>query len=115
MGLWSKEQLRAFIKENNLVTAQDAQNALKDLFAETLQEMRIIQGNQVFGDSQALKFHLRFRARHDLLPDSETISSIESISPCPAWEITSSLPVNQAWLYGFSVSESLYLGGTDMT
>lgn len=35
MGLWSKEQLRAFIKENNLVTAQDAQNALKDLFAET--------------------------------------------------------------------------------
>lgn len=39
MGLWSKEQLRAFIKENNLVTAQDVQNALKDLFAETLQEM----------------------------------------------------------------------------
>lgn len=39
MGLWSKEQLRSFIKENNLVTAQDAQNALKDLFAETLQEM----------------------------------------------------------------------------
>ncbi|MBP2117225.1 transposase-like protein [Cohnella lubricantis] len=39
MGLLSKEQLRAFIKENGLVTAQDAQNALKDLFAETLQEM----------------------------------------------------------------------------
>lgn len=39
MGLWTKEQLRSFIKENNLVTAQDAQNALKDLFAETLQEM----------------------------------------------------------------------------
>ncbi|MFH5184836.1 IS256 family transposase [Paenibacillus sp. TAB 01] len=39
MGLWTKEQLRAFIKENKLVTAQDAQNALKDLFAETLQEM----------------------------------------------------------------------------
>ncbi|MFC0216756.1 IS256 family transposase [Paenibacillus chartarius] len=39
MGLWSKEQLRQFIKENKLVTAQDAQNALKDLFAETLQEM----------------------------------------------------------------------------
>ncbi|WP_240422244.1 transposase, partial [Paenibacillus periandrae] len=32
-------QLRQFIKENKLVTAQDAQNALKDLFAETLQEM----------------------------------------------------------------------------
>src|SRR6185503_5742862 len=39
MGLWTKEQLRTFIKENKLVTAQDAQNALKDLFAETLQEM----------------------------------------------------------------------------
>ncbi|NTZ16374.1 IS256 family transposase [Paenibacillus sp. JMULE4] len=39
MGLWTKEQLRAFIKENKLVTAQDVQNALKDLFAETLQEM----------------------------------------------------------------------------
>jgi transposase-like protein len=35
----SKEQLRQFIKENKLVTAQDAQNALKDLFAETIQEM----------------------------------------------------------------------------
>lgn len=39
MGLWTKEQLRAFIKENKLVTAQDAQNALKELFAETIQEM----------------------------------------------------------------------------
>lgn len=39
MGLWTKEQLRSFIKENKLVTAQDAQNALKDLFAETIQEM----------------------------------------------------------------------------
>ncbi|SDE23987.1 Transposase (or an inactivated derivative) [Paenibacillus sp. UNCCL117] len=39
MGLWTKEQLRTFIKENKLVTAQDAQNALKDLFAETIQEM----------------------------------------------------------------------------
>lgn len=36
MGLWTKEQLRTFIKENKLVTAQDAQNALKELFAETL-------------------------------------------------------------------------------
>ncbi|WP_256832138.1 IS256 family transposase [Paenibacillus sp. Pae15] len=39
MGLWTKEQLRTFIKENKLVTAQDAQNALRDLFAETIQEM----------------------------------------------------------------------------
>lgn len=39
MGLWTKEQLRQFIKENKLVTAQDSQNTLKDLFAETIQEM----------------------------------------------------------------------------
>ncbi|WP_310551136.1 IS256 family transposase [Paenibacillus glufosinatiresistens] len=39
MGLWTKQQLREFIKENNLVSAQDAQNALKELFAETIQEM----------------------------------------------------------------------------
>ncbi|MGC6589890.1 oxidoreductase, partial [Paenibacillus sp. Dod16] len=25
MGLWTKQQLREFIKENNLVSAQDAQ------------------------------------------------------------------------------------------
>lgn len=39
MGLWTKEQLRSFIKENKLVAAQDAQNALKDLFSETIQEI----------------------------------------------------------------------------
>ena len=39
MGLWTKEQLRQFIKENKLVTAQEAQNAMKDLCAETVQEM----------------------------------------------------------------------------
>jgi putative transposase len=39
MGLWTKQQLKAFIKENKLVSAQDAQNALKNLFAETIQEM----------------------------------------------------------------------------
>ncbi|CAM4526197.1 hypothetical protein PAXY110619_29990 [Paenibacillus xylanexedens] len=35
MGLWSKQQIQEFIKKNNLVSAQDAQNAIKDLFAET--------------------------------------------------------------------------------
>jgi putative transposase len=39
MGLWTKEQRRQFIKENKLVSAMDVQNALKELFAETLQEM----------------------------------------------------------------------------
>jgi len=39
MGQWTKQQLRTFIKEKNLVTAEDAKNALKELFAETIQEM----------------------------------------------------------------------------
>ena len=39
MGILTKKQIRELIKEKNLVTAQDAQNALKELFAETLQEM----------------------------------------------------------------------------
>lgn len=39
MRLLNKEQLRQFIKENNLKSAQDVQNALKEMFAETLQEM----------------------------------------------------------------------------
>jgi len=34
-----KEVLREFIKENNLQTAEDVQNALKDVFSDTLQEM----------------------------------------------------------------------------
>ncbi|HEX2954876.1 MAG TPA: IS256 family transposase, partial [Bacillota bacterium] len=33
-----REVLRAFIKENNLVTVDDVQSAIKDLFADTLQE-----------------------------------------------------------------------------
>jgi len=36
---FSKEELRAFIKENNLVTAQDAQEAVKSLFGQLIQEM----------------------------------------------------------------------------
>jgi putative transposase len=43
MGLWTKEQLRQFIKENKLVSAMDAQNALKELFAETIQEMLVAE------------------------------------------------------------------------
>ena len=36
---WTKEQLRAFIRENGLASAEDAQQALKELFKDTLQEM----------------------------------------------------------------------------
>jgi len=39
MGLLSKEQLRELIKEKHLVTADDVQDMLKEMFAETLQEM----------------------------------------------------------------------------
>lgn len=39
MGILSKDQLRELIKEKHLVTAADVQNMLKEMFAETLQEM----------------------------------------------------------------------------
>lgn len=39
MKLLPKDQLRQFIKENNLKSVEDVQKTLKDLFAETLQEM----------------------------------------------------------------------------
>jgi putative transposase len=37
--LVSREELKKFIKDNNMTTAEDVQIMLKDLFAETLQEM----------------------------------------------------------------------------
>lgn len=40
MGMFTKEQLRQFISENNIQTAGDVQNALKNLFAETLHPRR---------------------------------------------------------------------------
>ncbi|ALS28934.1 MULTISPECIES: IS256 family transposase [Paenibacillaceae] len=39
MARFSKEQVKAFVKENNLKTMDDVQSALKELFAETLQSM----------------------------------------------------------------------------
>lgn len=38
-GIMDQEQRQAFRMENQYSEAQNAQNALKDLFAETLQEM----------------------------------------------------------------------------
>ena len=38
-NLMSKEQLKQWIKENNMKSVEDVQSALKELFAETLQEM----------------------------------------------------------------------------
>jgi putative transposase len=39
MSLMSKEQLKQWIKEKNMKSVDDIQSALKELFAETLQEM----------------------------------------------------------------------------
>lgn len=39
MSMVSKEQLRQFIKENELKSTEDVQTALRDLFASTMQEM----------------------------------------------------------------------------
>lgn len=36
---FSKDQVKAFVKDNNLKTMDDVQSALKELFAETLQSM----------------------------------------------------------------------------
>ena len=37
--MFSREVMKEFIRENNIVTAEDAQNAVKNLFADTLQEL----------------------------------------------------------------------------
>jgi transposase-like protein len=37
--LVSRAEIKQFIKENDLKTVEEVQNVLKDLFAETLQEM----------------------------------------------------------------------------
>lgn len=39
MGLMDKKQIREFIKENNIKTASDIQNVLKEMFKDAMQEM----------------------------------------------------------------------------
>jgi transposase-like protein len=39
MARFNKDQVKAFIRDNNLKTMDDVQSALKELFAETLQSM----------------------------------------------------------------------------
>lgn len=39
MARFNKDQVNAFVKDNNLKTMDDVQSALKELFAETLQSM----------------------------------------------------------------------------
>ncbi|MEK4073171.1 hypothetical protein MHI01_04655 [Paenibacillus sp. FSL M7-0656] len=50
MGIWTKQQLREFIFENNLVSAQDAQNVLKNLFAETISDRRSLAKDALPGN-----------------------------------------------------------------
>jgi len=47
--LVSRAALKQFIKENNLTTAEDVQEMLKDLFAETLQEMLEAEMDETLG------------------------------------------------------------------
>jgi transposase-like protein len=39
MSFFTDEQIKQFIKEGNLKTAQDIQNALKEMFGKTLETM----------------------------------------------------------------------------
>lgn len=41
MSLMSKEQIRQMIKKKNLKSAEDVQDTLKEMFADTLQEMLV--------------------------------------------------------------------------
>lgn len=50
LGIWTKQQLREFIFENNLVSAQDAQNVLKNLFAETISDRRSLAKDALPGN-----------------------------------------------------------------
>lgn len=47
--MFPREVMREFIKQNNIVTADDAQNAVKELFASTLQEMLEAELDQTLG------------------------------------------------------------------
>ncbi len=52
MNLLSKDQIRQLIKEGKLQTAEDVQTMLKDLFAETIQEMLEAEMNNQLGYSK---------------------------------------------------------------
>lgn len=54
MSMVPREQLRQFIKENNLKSAEDVQAAIRDLVASTMQEMLAVE----------LETHLGY-AKHD--------------------------------------------------
>ncbi|MDQ0195835.1 hypothetical protein [Paenibacillus wynnii] len=55
--MFTKEQLKSFIQENDIKTAGDIQNALKNLFADTLQE--VLFHNRTGTISNALAFMYR--------------------------------------------------------
>ena len=72
MGLWTKEQLRQFIKENKLVSAMDAQSALKELFAETIQEMLVGEMDTHLGYS-------KHETKEKLMPNSRNGKSKKTV------------------------------------
>lgn len=47
--MMSKEQIKQWIKEKNMKSVDDVQSALKDLFAETIQEMLEVEMESSLG------------------------------------------------------------------
>ncbi|GED59434.1 hypothetical protein BFO01nite_35660 [Brevibacillus formosus] len=47
--MMSKEQIKQWIKEKNMQSVDDVQSALKDLFAETIQEMLEVEMESSLG------------------------------------------------------------------
>lgn len=47
--MMSKKMLKQFIKENNLKSAQNAPNTLKEIFADTMQEMLEVELDNSLG------------------------------------------------------------------
>ncbi|MFK4300660.1 nucleoid DNA-binding protein [Paenibacillus sp. RC254] len=95
MGLWAKQQLPAFIKENNLVTAQDAQNALKNLFAETIQEMLEAEMETHLGyEKHDVKAKETSNSRNGKSRKLWSASTANKRSPCHA---TASSSLSHSW------------------
>lgn len=51
------EILKQFIRENGLKTAEDAQNLVKDLFADTIQELLEAEMDHNLGPSTRIPYH----------------------------------------------------------
>ncbi|PKM90800.1 MAG: hypothetical protein CVU87_01125 [Firmicutes bacterium HGW-Firmicutes-12] len=54
-SLFTREVMREFIKQNNIVSAEDAQHAVQNLFADTLQELLEAKLDHCLGYSKRMK------------------------------------------------------------